>query len=79
MKSKIIIIVVGSVLALIVGLALANTATEPVLPNVALAKGCDCLGPYLSVDKLVQPPPQKPKTPINPAPKGGDRTAGGSK
>ena len=53
MKSKIIIIVVGSVLALIVGLALANTATETVL-----AKGCDCIWPYLNVDKLLDLVPQ---------------------
>jgi hypothetical protein len=53
MKPKISVIV-GSVLALIVGLALANTATKPVLAKVALAKGCDCIWPYLSGDKLVE-------------------------
>jgi hypothetical protein len=68
MNSKISVIV-GSVLALIVGSvpALANTATETVL-----AKG---IGPYVSVDKAVQLPPQTPQIPINSAPK--DRVAGG--
>jgi hypothetical protein len=71
MNSKISVIV-GSVLALIVGSvpALANTATETVL-----AKGCDCIGPYVSVDKPVQLPPQTSQIPINSAPK--DRVAGG--
>jgi hypothetical protein len=52
MKSKISIIV-GSVLALIVGLVLAltNTATEPVL-----AKGSDYTGQDFSVDNPVQLP-----------------------
>jgi hypothetical protein len=51
---KKISVVVGLVLALIVGLALAKTATEP-----ALAKGCDCIWPYLNVDKLLDlVPPQ---------------------
>jgi hypothetical protein len=69
MNSKISVIV-GSVLALIVGSvpALANTAT-------VLAKGCDCIGPYVSVDKPVQLPPQTSQIPINSAPK--DRVAGG--
>jgi hypothetical protein len=57
MKSKISVIV-GLVLALIVGLALAKTATEPVLAKVALAKGCDCIWPYLNVDKLLDLVPQ---------------------
>jgi hypothetical protein len=56
---KKISVVVGLVLALIVGLALAKTATEPVLAKVALAKGCDCIWPYLNVDKLLDlVPPQ---------------------
>ena len=53
MKSKISVIV-GSVLALIVGLVLAltNTATEPVL-----AKGCGCIW---QDGKPAQLPPQLP-------------------
>jgi hypothetical protein len=52
MKSKISVIV-GSVLAL------AITATAPVH-----AKGGDYTGQNLSVDNSVQPPQQKPQTPI---------------
>jgi hypothetical protein len=50
---KKISVVVGLVLALIVELALAKTATESVLAKVALAKGCDCIWPYLNMDKLL--------------------------
>ena len=53
-------IIVGSVLAL------AITATEPMH-----AKGCDCIGPNLSVDKPVPAPPQ---VPVNSAPR--ERDAG---
>jgi hypothetical protein len=88
MKTKISVIV-GSVLALIVGsaLALADTETEPVLDQMShqLRGSCNCLWRDWERGQergqTPQPPPQKSKAPINPAPEtnGGNRTAGGSK
>ena len=80
MKTKISVIV-GSALALIVGSALALAETEPLLDQMShqLRGSCNCLWP--EGGQAPQPPPQKPKTPTNPAPEtnGGNRTAGGSR
>jgi hypothetical protein len=82
MKTKISVIV-GSALALIVGSALALAETEPLLDQMShqLRGSCNCLWPDLEGGQAPQPPPQKPKTPTNPAPEtnGGNRTAGGSR